>query len=239
MFGSLPELLLFIRKEEITMTEKRKNISLKNEKGVVIVEATFVFPIMFIILFFLIYFGNAFYEKAQIEKIVVEKAIEGAGYCADPLLQTLKNGGSIPSVTDKNNSPNDPYRYIFGGMGDIEKKISNDVKTEIGQSTFSFFTNMKPDIKTDNIARFNNYFIYSTFSVEVTYQIKFPIRFLGRKTPPVLTISSRAEVPVTDSPEFIRNTDMVIEMFQGTKFGKSIQDIFGKINDFISNFAKK
>ena len=41
-----------------------------SENGTVIIEATFVFPIMFIILFFLIYMGNAFYMKAQVESVV-------------------------------------------------------------------------------------------------------------------------------------------------------------------------
>ncbi|MEE1124898.1 MAG: TadE family protein [Acutalibacteraceae bacterium] len=215
---------------------KRK---LNKENGAVqIVEAAFVFPIMFIILFFLIYMGNAHYVKAQVEAVVETRAIEGAGYCADPILQTLKETNKVPSLKSLKT---EPYRYIFGGMNSIEDKIATSVESDINGKSTSLFKNMEPKLKTSksNIAKFNNYVVYSTFSVEVNYQIKFPISFLGGEAPPILTLNSRAEIPVNDTAEFIRNTDMVIDLFHGTKIGQSISDVFGKINDFISSFASK
>ncbi len=212
---------------------------IKNEKGAVqIVEAAFVFPIMFIILFLLIYMGNAYYVKAQVESVVETYALEGAGYCSDPILETIKQTGSVPSLSSLKT---EPYRYIFGGMNDIEAQIGAAVEDEVNSQHSSFFRNMSPQIKTPtaNIAKFNNYVVYSTFSVEVKYVVEFPIRFLGADAPTMLTINSRAEVPVNDTAEFIRNTDMVIDLFHGTKIGQSISDVFGKINDFISSFASK
>lgn len=210
----------------------------KEDGAVQIIEATFVFPVMFIILFFLIYMGNAHYIKAQVESVVETRALEGAGYCADPILQTIKETNSVPSLS---NLKTEPYRYVFGGMNSIENKIASSVVNDINGKSASFFKNMKPNLKTSksNIAKFNNYVVYSTFSVEVKYEIKFPISFLGAEAPPVLLINSRAEVPVSDTAEFIRNTDMVIDLFHGTKIGQSISDVFGKINDFISSFASK
>lgn len=215
-----------------------KNL-IKGEKGAVqIVEAAFVFPIMFIILFFLIYMGNAYYVKAQVESVVETYALEGAGYCADPILETIKQDGSVPSLSSLKT---EPYRYIFGGMNDIENKIGTSVEAELNGQSASFFKHMLPHLKTHraNIAKFNNYVVYSTFSVEVEYVVEFPIKFLGADSPEILTINSRAEVPVNDTAEFIRNTDMVIDLFHGTKIGQSISDVFGKINDFISSFASK
>ncbi|MDD4492772.1 MAG: pilus assembly protein [Eubacteriales bacterium] len=211
---------------------------IKDNNGMVIIEATFVFPVMFIILFFLIYMGNAYYEKAQIESIVVEKSIAGANYCADPMLETIKETGAIPAL---NELKTEPYRYIFGGMNDIESKINKEVIEAIEGKSMSAFTNMKPKIKTksSDISAFNNYVVYSTFSVEVEYVIEFPIKFLGADSPPILKICSCSEAPVDDTAEFIRNTDMVIDLFHGTKVGQSISDVFGKINDFISEFASK
>lgn len=211
---------------------------LKGEKGAVqIVEATFVFPIMFIILFFLIYMGNAHYIKAQVEAIVEKYAIEGANYCADPMLETIKATDSIPSLSSLKT---EPYRYIFGGMNEIEKKIDKQVENEISGKASSFFNNMKPKLNTrSRISKFNNYVVYSTFSVEVEYTVEFPIKFLGSKSPSILTINARAEEPVNDVAEFIRNTDMVMDLFHGTKIGQKISDVFGKVNDFISSFANK
>lgn len=213
---------------------------LKAEKGAVqIVEASFVFPVMFIILFFLIYMGNAHYVKSQVESVVETYALQGASYCADPMLESIKqNNGNVPSLAALETKP---YRFIFGGMDDIESHIATSVESEIKGQSSSFFSSMSPKLKTpkSNIAKFNNYVVYSTFSVEAEYTVEFPIKFLGSNSPEILTIKSRAEVPVDNTAEFIRNTDMVIDLFHGTKIGQSISDIFGKINDFISSFASK
>lgn len=216
---------------------------LRKECGAVqIVEATFVFPIMFIILFFLIYMGNAQYIKAQIEAIVAENAIRGANYCSDPLLETLKEGLKekgkieIPSVDEISV---EPYRYIFGGMDDEESYIANKVIEDLNSSSVSLFGNMNPKLKTakSDIAKFNNYLIYSTFSVNVKYELKFPIKFWGESTPKVLTINSYSEIAVNDTSEFIRNTDMVIDYFENTEMGEKIKGTFEKINEFLQKFA--
>lgn len=212
----------------------------KSESGEVIVEATFIFPIMFIILFILIYMGNAFYLRSQIDSVVTEQAIRGASYCADPLLQYIRENDSVPGL-NSTAADADPYRYIFGGMDGIEDDIRDSVKKEILNNIKSLFGNMDPKIVTpsDKIAKFNNYVLYSTFSVEVEYVIEFPIRLLGEDSPIALKISSRAESPVNDTAEFIRNTDMVVDMFQGTGIGQKISDMFGKIKEFMNSFAEK
>lgn len=219
------------------MTGNMKEIG-KEEKGSVqVVEASFIFPIMFIILFFLIYMGNAFYVKAQVESVVAQKAIEGANYCADPLLEYIReNGGKVPELKDLEVKP---YRYLFGGMDDIEKEIEEEVKEEINSGYFSFFSNMKPTVTSDSgkIARYNNYVFYSTFSVDVKCKLPLPIRFLGSDKAYVLTLSSHAEYAVDDAVEFIRNTDMIIDYFGDSKLGRSIKDVFNKINTFLGSFA--
>lgn len=215
------------------------NKIIDRESGAVqIVEATFVFPVMFIILFFLIFMGNAFYVKAQVESVVEKNAIHGANYCADPLLATMLEYDHLPSLSEMKT---EPYRYIFGGMDDEENKINKAVESEINGKSSTFFKSMKPELvgATSKISKFNNYIVYSTFSVEVKYKLKFPIRFLGKTSPTIMTITSRSEVPVNDTAEFIRNTDMVIDLFHNNKFAQKISDVFGKINDFLSSFAKK
>jgi len=212
---------------------------MKSENGAVqIIEAAFVFPIMFIVLFFLIYMGNAYYIKAQIEAVAEVYAIEGASYCADPILETLKKTGNVPSLDALKT---EPYRYLFGGMNEIESQIGSEVEAEIEGKILSLFDNMRPKLKTSSadIAKFNNYVVYSTFSVTISYVIEFPIKYLGADAPVILMINSRAEVPVSDTAEFIRNVDMVIDIFHGTKLGQSISDVFSKVNGFISNFAEK
>ena len=42
---------------------------MKNEKGATIVEASVVFPIVFIIIIIMLILGNAYYQKCRVEAI--------------------------------------------------------------------------------------------------------------------------------------------------------------------------
>ena len=95
------------------------------------------------------------------------------------------------------------------------------------------------DNKNGKYAYYDGNPLHSTFVVQVNYELKFPIRFLMEKQPTIIKLSSRAEVSVNDSPEFIRNVDMVVDLLEGTGVGEKIKGIFDKINDVIKKFAGK
>ena len=219
------------------MNKKVKNAakSLGDDSGLVIIEATIVFPIMFFVLFFLLFFGNSFYVKSSVNSIVEEAAIKGASLVADPYLATIKSGNSVAKREQIK-----PYRYIFGDMGDIESMISSEVKKDIKKQS-GFFSGMSPTIKSSkgNLAKYNNYVLYSTFSVEVEYSVKFPFRFIFSDKPTVIELSARAETPVGDPAEFIRNTDMVLDMLEGNETFEALKDMFGKVNSFLTSFANR
>ncbi len=217
--------------------------NIKSEKGLVIVEATIVFPVMFFVLFFIIFIGNMYFEQAKIDNIVLVYATKGAEYVADPFQYDIEKNQKIP--TDVKSIRLEPYRYILGSLTDgsisaVEDKISKEVKEKIDDNSLIFFSNSKANlVGSDNkkIATFKNYVVYSTFVVQVNYEIKFPIRFIWDESPTVIKMSSRAEVPVNDAPEFIRNVDMAVDLLDGTSTGDTIKSIFDKINEFIGRFS--
>lgn len=216
---------------------------LHNERGaMVIVEATIVFPVMLFVLLFIIFIGNTYYEQAKVDDIVLRYAIKGAQYVADPFKQSMEKG-NVPTNTKEIMLA--PYRYLpllsdFGYISDVEKELSKRVTNEIKQGGMIFFNNANARIvggEDGNIARFENHVLYSTFVVQVQYQIKFPIRFLGEERPTIVNLTSRAEVPVNDQTEFIRNVDMAVDLLQGTSFGNTISSMFKKINGFIEKLS--
>lgn len=228
------------------MKDKIKNIikRIKDENGLVIVEATIVFPVMFFVLLFIIFIGNMYYEQARVDNIVLSYAVKGAEYCADPYQYDIENGDGIP--TEVKDVKTEPYRYILGGafegsISKIEDKISAEVKEEINEGRLIFFSNSKANVVgTDNekIGTFKSYIVYSSFVVQVNYEIKFPIRFIGKNDATIAKLSSRAQVSVSDAPEFINNVDMAVDLLDGNSTVETIKGIFDKVNDFISNFGK-
>lgn len=197
----------------------------KGEDGaVMIVEATIVFPIVFLVLFLLIYLGNAYFLKARVDSYVEQYAIVGAAECADPILMN----GSIPTSSGSVDSK--PYRYIFTGYmdtvaSDITGKINRDLKST------GFFSNMP--IKSVTSAKANAKIFYSTFSIEVEYIVKIPIKLLGLELD-LLKFNSRADIPITDVGEFIRNIDMVLDYVESSK---SIQDAMAKAKEFLGKIG--
>lgn len=201
---------------------------IKSERGMVIVEASIVFPVMFFVIFLMLYAGNAYLQKCRVESYVNHYAIQAAAYCADPMLDELEKG-KIPSLEDADVQP---YRYFFGGMRDIEANIEKELTDKIKGMSSGLFAGMKPSNITVD-AKYNNGFIYSTFSIDVEYKVRIPIKLLGASDYIYLHVASHADMPVSDTTEFIRNVNMIEDYLQKTGISEEIEKLINKAKEWI------
>ena len=201
--------------------------TLKSEKGLAVVEATIVFPIVFLVIFFLLYVGNAYMQKCRIDYFVTEAAIEGAALCADPILDDVSKN-KIPGT----NAKIEPYRYLFGGMSDEESSISSKTRKTIQKMGTGLFSGMDPKSVVVNVD-YKSKFVYSTFCVNAEYKIYIPVRMLGERDFFSLKMSSQAEMPVSDAPDFIRNVDIVEDYIQKMGVDKKIEEVTQKIDEMM------
>lgn len=201
----------------------------KNEKGEMVVEATLVFPVVFFVIFFLIYFGNVFYISAKVDAVADIMAVRGAANYTDPMLAKIQETGSAPS------SYNDirPYRYWFK-TASVESDIRQKLSEKLGNVGTGFFAGMDPASVTTK-ADYENHLFYDAFIVEVTYNIQFPIRFIGSENPIILKLSSKAVASATDPDEFIRNTDMILDYYESTGLKNKVQEVVNKVKGFFGN----
>ncbi len=205
---------------------------LKKENGVVIVEAAIVFPIMIFTVLMMIYMGNIYFQQAKLNAIVDMAAIKGAAYCADPMLQKIEKNQSVP----KSNNDIQPYRYLFG-LSDVETTIEKYVSSEFTTSGDGFFGGMNPR-NIDCTAKFNNNVIMYSFTVEATYSIEVPLRFMGTEPPKLVSLSAKATAPVNDNGEFINNLNMALDYYESTGLEEKVSSATSKIKDFFSKFGK-
>ena len=214
----------------------------ERQRGSVLLEACIVFPVMFIIIMIIIYVGNLYFQKAQIDDCVERAAIKGAACVVNPQLYDI--WGKADKMPE---GECEPYRYLFGkltadtSLSKLEANISDELIRDIDDNVISFFINMEPELESrvgGKVAEYKNYLIYGVFKTRIKYSIKVPIDWLisGHNK---LSFSSHAEVAVTDVPEFVRNIDMIMDMFAGTELGKSIGSVFEKVNTFVEKFAGK
>ncbi len=204
----------------------------KRESGTVIVEATIVFPVMFFVIFLLIYLGNAYMQRCRIEAIVHEVAMDAAAYCASPMLADLERSGTITPYRNLNIKP---YRYFSASAGEIESWARNRLNEKVNGLSTGLFSGMKPRHWECNV-KFNNKFIYSTFRINVRYEITMPIRLLGASNALALRIASHTEMPVTDSAEFMRNVNMVEYYLEVTGAKEAIGKFIGKVTTAVKNW---
>ena len=223
-------------------TNERKK---RNESGIIIIEATIVFPVMFIVLFLIMFIGNSYYERAKVDAIVAEYAIKGAQSIVNPIQYQMVMHNTVP--TDIKNTDFDPYRYLVGEvdkrsfMQNVEKEIAQRIKDDIENNSLIFSGAMVPKVtsKEEDMAEFNNYVLYATFETQVEYEIHFPIKMMGTKSAPIMNLRSRAEVSVNDVGEFMRNTDMIIDIFDLDQGGKPDKGLFSNLLSFCDKFKKK
>lgn len=204
----------------------------KDSNGVIIVEASIVFPIMFFVILLMLYMGNVYYQQAKLNSIVDMAAIKGAAYCADPMLDDIEKTGSVP----KTYSDIQPYRYLFG-VSDIETKMNKYVTEQYKTAGDGFFGSMAP-ISITCDSNFNNSVIMYSFTVEATYDIKVPLRFMGTEPPTIVSLSAKATAPVNDNGEFINNLDMALDYYESSGMSKKVSAVADKIKDFFSKFGK-
>lgn len=204
----------------------------KDNKGVLIVEASIVFPIMLFVILMMLYMGNIYYQQAKLNSIVDMAAIKGAAYCADPMLDDIEKSGSIP----KTNNDIQPYRYLFG-VSDVESKMKKYVADQYRKAGDGFFGSMAPTSVTCD-ANFNNSVIMYSFTVEATYDIKVPLRFMGTEAPTIVSLSAKATAPVNDNGEFINNLDMALDYYESSGMSKKVSAVADKIKDFFNKFGK-
>ncbi|OPZ89695.1 MAG: hypothetical protein BWY74_02619 [Firmicutes bacterium ADurb.Bin419] len=213
-----------------------------DDAAVSIVEGAIVFPVVFFTIAFLIFLGNALHERAKIDSIVLIAATNGAQAITDPFHAKLVNEGvsSEAGVIPPDFGyfkDSKPYRYFFG-IGSVEDEIKIFVEEQITSDSTRFFKSQMDNAPTVS-ANYNNKILTASFSVEVEFSYELPFSWAFMELPPLIVINSKAEVPVNDSPEFIRNADMVMDYVAQTGLQKKIEDIMKKVGDFFNVFGKK
>ncbi len=198
----------------------------KGEKGEMIVEATLVFPVVFFVIFFLIYFGNVFYVRSKVDAVTDIMAVKGASAYIDPMLEGIQSTGSVPmKINDIK-----PYRYWYK-TSSVEAKVRSELSEKLGGVGTGLFAGMEPASVTTK-ADYENHFFYDTFVVEVTYDIKFPIRFIGSSDQLLFQFHSKAIASAADTDEFVRNTDMVLDYYENTGMKDKVQEVINKAKSF-------
>lgn len=199
----------------------------KREKGAVtIIEATFVFPITFFIVFFMIMAGEGYYQHARVENLVTQTAITGSARCENPMLSQLKDGAvpTDPTATDVM-----PYRYIFTGEArKIAGELQADLEEQVSAMQPLLFRGMSPQNVTATVSPQLNLLI-SSCPVSCEFEVRFPIKLIFTDLQLAFHYNVQMTASVGDPAEFVRNVGLISDLIERSKFA----DFLGKVKDKI------
>ena len=221
-------------KEQIWNKMDLKQINNSQRGAMTIVEAAFVFPIMFIIVFMMIMVGEAYYQYARVEFAVNHAAVSGAARCENPMLGYIqKNGNTVPSSPSAADVV--PYRYILTGNA---QSIGEDVESELTEKIDSMkplaFKAMSPrNVKVTVTPKLN--ILVSSLRVECEFDIELPIRIPFSDQEVKFHYVVTTVEPVGDPAEFVRNVSAVQDLLERNK---GAQDIFGKIKSAMDELGR-
>ncbi len=130
--------------ENFFSSEKGEVKMREDEKGSVIVEATYVFPIVFFVIFFLLFMGDAYYLQSQVDSLTNQAAVLAAADCADPIAAEIQ-AGSFKIGTDPQ-----LYRYLFidNYMDKVTKEKYKEALNEALSKKAGFFVGIISKITT-------------------------------------------------------------------------------------------
>lgn len=213
----------------------KESKSRKSQHGaMMIVEASFVFPIMFFVIFIMLMAGSAFFQQARIERILEEYAIEAAACSENPMIEEIySHGGSVPTSTRDNEIM--PYRYLFTGH---TKKVRSRMERKINEAISGYgslgFVGM--NAKLDESARLTvqPHILVPSLVADCSFHVDFPIRIIFSKEPLRYRVHVRVREPIGDATEFVRNVSTVQDYLERNK---AVMDIAQEIGNSMNKIG--
>lgn len=201
--------------------------------AVLIVEAVFVFPVMFIIVFVMLMAGSAYFQHARVERLVIEAAIDGASRCENPMLEKVSSTGSVPRGTA--DAKVMPYRYLFTGNA---KKIGSDVAGELQKDVESLSSFGFQGLEPRNVsvkATPKMFILVSSFQVECEFDVVLPVRMIFAEENFKFHYAVSMTEPVGDPAEFVRNVSTVQDLLERSE---TVMNAAGKFKDAAQKLAR-
>lgn len=216
---------------------------IKNEKGLAVVEATLLLPFCFIMIIALYYAAIFMCQRANLQANVQNALIYYKNTDSDNFVTASsdmayeKAEGTISAVGSSYQAPEDDYSKSFPYRF-LSFKFSEDVFQSFFRSMvgYMFFDNGENvQISADS----KNYIVYKTITATATQTVKPAISLKMVGGSDTITISATATAVVTNSDDFIRNTDFVVDVVSKTKLGQKASELIDKAWDFYGKFKEK
>ena len=210
----------------------------RTEKGsMTLIEAVIVFPVTFIVVFLILMMGNVYYQRAAVERGVIETALHSAACSENPMMAYILTNKAVPT------GPSDthvmPYRYLFTKnikeiSGEQEDRLNRYIKN-VGK--MSFFKGLKPKVNECSVKPSVN-LIFSQVEVMCDFNIQLPLRMIFSTRNFEFNYRISMTEQIGDSAAYVRNAAMIRDYLERNETvvnaASTISEKLGKVKDFLN-----
>ncbi len=196
-----------------------------------VVEASLVFPIIFLAIIAVIYICILLYQKAYIQSLADMTVNRGCATWSNPEKDTAFGG------VDKTSLGEGGLYWRLFDLKRPERVRKLEEYIESRQGAFSILGST-----ADTSIEVRDYIVYKKLTVSIEDRYRIPmgglLRVFGLGED--FTVSSRAEAVINEPVEFIRNTDFIMDLGKELEkdypaYGKLVQEI----RETMSEIGKK
>lgn len=206
----------------------------KHNKGAVTVEYAVIFPVVVICILILIYIGMLFYQQCMMQSAVnryVRSLAHLWGYNPD-------NVDYEAGISKKETYLDEElYWHLFADTQKRAKKATESVRNELMAKSI-----IRPKAGFDVQVTYSNVIISKKIGINARAVYPLPFRkifeLLGSSG--YVTIEAYGETSISDPPEFIRNTDYLLQIYEESGAKKLVlekleplADVLGRLTDFM------
>lgn len=211
----------------------------KDEKGLAVIEATLLLPFCMIMVIALYYVAIFQCQKANMQAnlqnaLLYYKNVETDTYVeASESMAYTSAEGTISAVGGSYGDPQYLFPYRFFGMKFQSAKFESFFRSMCGYMFFDNGSNVELTTNT------TNYVVYKRITATANQTVKPAISLSMVGVPDSMVISCTASVVLSDTEDFIRNTDFVIDIVEHTKLGEVAGSLVDKAVEFYNSFKEK
>ena len=205
---------------------------LKVQDGYLTIETTMVFSVLFFSLILILFVGMVMYQNVNLQSIAVQASERGSVVYSSRVADMTTGVKTLDDFLIR-----DPYRNVpfmdGGSKEDYASIINTYINGRMGRRDI-----IRGEVKNSgDYVEVEDYLIEKRIKVNIRSDYQMPVNSIaemfGRKGP--FTVDTTAVSAVIDSPDFVRNVDLAMDVIRQTDVFDGAQNGYQKIKDGLTS----
>lgn len=206
----------------------------KQNDGYLTIEITLVFQVLFFSLMLILFMGMVLYQEVKLQSLAIRASERGS-----VVYSSRVRDMSSTEKTLEDFKVRDPYRNVpfmdIGKKGEYASLVNKYVADKIGADNIISGKNKNAGA----YAQVEDYLIEKRIKVTIQSDYALSVSSIpamfGHEGP--FGVNTTAVSAIVDSPDFVRNVDIVTDIAKQTKLFDTLQDGYGEITKAIQKMT--